>query len=671
MITPLNWAILGTGMIAPALVRGIADSKAGKLLAIASRSPAKAQAFAAKHNVPRFHASDDAALADTEVHALYIALPNHLHCEWTVKAAAAGKHVLCEKPLASNLGEAMVMVEECRRSNVFLLEAFMYRCHPQILRLVELIKSGIIGEVRVINAHFAYNMGLKLDNIRLQNQTAGGAIVDVGCYTLSAARLVAGAAQGKDFADPLQLTGYGHLGALSRVDEYAVASLKFPGNIVANLTCGSQVNVESDLRVFGSKGNLRVPSPWFAAPKGNQAKIIVNIDGQPSREEPVASEHDLYAYQVDLLGQGVAAGKLQAPSPAMTWADSLGNQRVLDDWRRSVGLVFDREKPGAAALTQPFSGRPLTRRPEAKMEYLKIAGLDKPIARAVLGSMAFEPGKFAYSFAILDDYFERGGNAIDTAHINGTEAVVGQWLKHRRNRDQMIIIGKGGHTPFCTPLGIREQFNESLQRQGIDAFDLYILHRDNPDLTVEVIVDVLHGFYRAGKFKVAGGSNWSLPRLEAADRYARALGMPGFVSSNNFALARWNEPMWAGCVSVSDPDSLAWHEQTQMPLFAWSSQASGFLTGRYTPADRDNPAASEVVRVWFNDGNFQRLDRARQLAAEKSVGPADIALAYVLSQPFPTFALIGPQSIEETRSSLDHVGLRLTPAQIAWLDLRA
>jgi predicted dehydrogenase len=372
----LHWGILGTGMIARRLAAAIPASATGSLVAVGSRSQATADKFGDEFKVPHRHGSYEALLADRDVEAVYISLPNHLHAEWTVRCAEAGKHILCEKPFTVNHAEAMAVIEAVREHDVFLMEAFMYRCHPQTARLVELLRSGVIGEVRVIQAHFSYNLGQKLDNIRLQNAAAGGAIMDIGCYCLSLARLIAG-------GEPTEIKGTAYIGAASRVDEYATAVLKFPGPILANLTCGNQVNTDSTLRVWGSNGHILVPHPWFPGPDADSARIIVNRDGEASETISVPGGSGLYSIEVDTVARHLK--ERQAPAPCMTWDDTIQNMRALDLWRREVGLVFDAEKLTAPVPT--LTGRPLRARPKHGMKYGRVVGVTKPVARLVLGTM--------------------------------------------------------------------------------------------------------------------------------------------------------------------------------------------------------------------------------------------------------------------------------------------
>lgn len=660
----LGWGILGTGRIAQTFAKAVINSRTGKLVGVGSRTQEAAERFGEEFQIPRRYGSYQALLDDPDVQAVYISLPNHLHAEWAIKCAQAGKHVLCEKPLTVNFAQAMAVVEAARYHGVFLMEAFMYRCHPQTARLVELIKDGVIGEVRLIQSSFAYHLGPKYENIRLSNPCAGGGIMDVGCYTTSMARLVAGAALGRDFADPIEVKGVAHIGEVSRVDEQATASLKFEGGIVASLSTGCQVSVDSTLRIWGSAGNILVPNPWF--PRKGENKIIVNRAGADPEEIIVNAEGELYSIEADTVAAHLP--NKQAPSPCMTWDDSLGNMRTLDQWRRSVGLSFDEEKWDA--LRTPVSRQPLRVRPDHRMKYGSVVGIHKPISRLVMGSMMLNVNDMPYVCALLDYFVEIGGTAIDTAWVYSggqSERAVGQWMQLRSNREQLVIIGKGAHTPHCDVAGINRQLPETLERLQTDYVDLYLLHRDNPEVPVGEFVECLNEHLQAGRIRAFGGSNWSPERLQAANDYAAAHGLVGFVASSpNFSLAVWNEPQWAGCITASDKASRAWYEETQMPLFAWSSQAKGFFTGR---AHREDISDAEMVRVWHNEGNFQRLERAQELAKKKGTTATQIALAYVLCQPFPTFALIGPRTIEEMRTSALGLEVELTQEELRWVNL--
>jgi aryl-alcohol dehydrogenase-like predicted oxidoreductase len=304
------------------------------------------------------------------------------------------------------------------------------------------------------------------------------------------------------------------------------------------------------------------------------------------------------------------------------------------------------------------------------MTYGRIAGLDKPVSRLVMG--VDNQRTMPMLSVMLDDFFERGGNVFDTAYIYGggqQERLLGRWVRNRGIRDDVVILDKGAHTPFCTPEHLTRQLLESLERLQMDHVDIYMLHRDNPEYPVSAFIDVLNEHTAAGRMTVFGASNWSIARVEEANRYAAERGLAGFAAmSNNFSLARMVDPVWAGCISASDPESRAWLRRTQMPLMPWSSQARGFFTGRARPDDRSD---SELVRCWYSPDNFERLERVNRMAAARGVLPINIALAYVLAQPFPTFPLIGPRALSETRTSLPALEIELTPEEVRWLNLEA
>jgi aryl-alcohol dehydrogenase-like predicted oxidoreductase len=277
-----------------------------------------------------------------------------------------------------------------------------------------------------------------------------------------------------------------------------------------------------------------------------------------------------------------------------------------------------------------------------------------------------------HAAAMFDDFIERGGNAFDTAHIydfdgGHCEQIFGDWMRSRGLRDEITLISKGAHTPNCTPDGMRQEFAESLERLQTNAADIYILHRDNLQVPVGEFVDVLNQHVQAGKFKIFGGSNWSLERVAEANAYASKNGLQGFsVVSNQLSLARMISPIWGGCVSAGETSARASLKAQGLALFAWSSQARGFFTDRAAP---DRLEDEELVRCWYSPENFERRQRAIALAKEKNVSPINIALAWVLGQDFPCFSLIGPRSIRETASSMNAIDLVLSPAEMAWLDL--
>jgi len=332
----VRWGILSTGHIAQTFAKAVQECEGESLASVGSRSLGPAQDFARTFNIPSVHASYEALLADPTVEAVYIATPHPFHADWVVKAAQAGKHILCEKPMGMDLGEVQRMTAAAKEHEVLLMEAFMYRCHPQTHRLIELLKEGAIGRLRVIRASFSFDRDLGLQHRLFNKALGGGGILDLGCYPVSMARLMAGTAVGKPFAEPEKVLGLASLGPESGVDEWASAVLRFSGGILAELSCGIRVERESwSIMLYGTEGRLEVPSPWHCGFGPGETTLLRFSKGKQEPEVvTVRSEHSVYAYEVKTFSASVKAGKVM--SPAMTPEDSLGNISVLDQWLKGA-----------------------------------------------------------------------------------------------------------------------------------------------------------------------------------------------------------------------------------------------------------------------------------------------------------------------------------------------
>ncbi len=655
--TKLRWGIIGTGNIASRFASQVPTSTTNAVVAVGSRSIDSANAFADKWDIAHRHGSYDDLLADADVDAVYIATPHPMHVEWAIKAAEAGKHVLCEKPLAINKAWAEAMIEAAVRNDVFLMEAYMYRCLPQTKLITQLVRDGELGTVHQIQATFAFSSSFRPESRIFADELAGGGILDVGGYPVSMARLIVGAATGQPFADPAAVTAVGHVGETG-ADEWSVATLFFDGGVTAQVSTGVRLQDQNQVRIFGSEGYLVVEDPWFGG-DGKPTHVTLHKVGEEPRDIS-ADPALIYAAEAE----AVAAAIEQRQAPEMSWADTLGNLTVQDAWRAAIGQQYASERDDA--LIPTATGRPLKRRDDAPMTYGNVPGLDKQVSRLVMG--VDNQQTLPHAAAMFDDFVERGGTTFDTAYVYGRgrgEKLLGQWITSRGNRDEIVVIGKGAHTPHCDPESITRQLNESLERLQTDHLDLYLMHRDNEEIPVGEFVDVMDEHFRAGRIKAYGGSNWSTSRFDEANAYAEANGkQPLTLLSNHLSLARAYDVPWKGCRHVSDDQSQAWLRERQVALFPWSSQARGFFTGRAKPEDRSD---EELVRCFYSDENFRRLDRARELAAAKGVEPTAVALAWLLHQPYPVFPLIGPRHISETRTSLPGLSVTLTDEEVAYL----
>ena len=302
-----------------------------------------------------------------------------------------------------------------------------------------------------------------------------------------------------------------------------------------------------------------------------------------------------------------------------------------------------------------------------------INGVALPVSKLVLGAMVVSSDDLAHCFAMLDAFTEAGGNAFDVAYIYGggtAEKGLGAWIKARDNREKIVILGKGAH-PDSTgdkvnPAAIANDLSTSLERLQTDYIDLYLLHRDDVKVPVGELVDCLDSHRTAGRIRAYGGSNWTTKRIQEANEYAAATGkMPFVASSPHIGLGRVKEEMWGGCLTATK-DDLAWHERHQFPALPWSSQDSGFFTGRYSPDVHDN---ADVERVYYAEDNWKRLERARELGAKKNATANQVALAYVMGMPFPIFPIVGPRKLDELQSTLPALHVTLTPEERKYLNL--
>lgn len=340
----LRWGILSTGRIAGIFARAVAASPAaGWLAAVASRSEESARRFAAEHGIPRAHATYASLVDDDHVQAVYVATPHPHHLEWAVRAAEAGKHVLCEKPAGMNRDEAARMVSAARASGVVFMEAFMYRFHPLTLRAMDLIREGAIGDVQLLQASFSFNSPFA-EGSRLWNRDlGGGAILDVGCYPVSWARLVAGAASGKPFADPVKVHGAAHWEPRTGVDAVSTAILEFEGRFIAQVSCGVGLAQDNAVRIYGTAGWMLLTSPYVLEYSDKKPETILHRAGSEPERILIRSRKDLYTYEAEAFAQAAEAGEKEVRG--MTPEDTLGNMSALDQWRAAIGLRYSADAP--------------------------------------------------------------------------------------------------------------------------------------------------------------------------------------------------------------------------------------------------------------------------------------------------------------------------------------
>lgn len=300
------------------------------------------------------------------------------------------------------------------------------------------------------------------------------------------------------------------------------------------------------------------------------------------------------------------------------------------------------------------------------MTYGHVPHFDREISRLVLGVIPLPTENDQAAFDLLDAFRLVGGNVIDNSyHYGAAYSKVMRRYYERHGEDALIRLDKGSHHHYSEGLWrlTKEDLDHdllgNLERQGVSTSDFYLFHRDDPRVPIEDVVHWINEHLDAGRIRAWGGSNWSHERVMAANEFAEARGMQGMsASSPNFSLATTNEPMWTGALTL-DESGRRWHEATGFPLFAWSSGGGGYFAG---------VVGDDVRRVYDNPVNAARRERVRTLAHTKGLLPAQIALAWTLSQPMNVFALVGPKTIEELMQSVEATQVVLRPEECRWLE---
>ena len=317
MSEPLRWGILGTGNIAAKFADQLHSLSNAELIASGSRSQASADQFAQQHG-GLGHGSYEALIADPRVDAIYVSLPNSLHAPWTIAGLEAGKHILCEKPLASTTAEVETMFATATATGMQLMEAFMYRQHPVVKEVLDEIQAGIIGQVKIIRSHFTYQRPDSQEDIRYQPELGGGGLLDVGCYCINFMRALAGCEP-----QSMQVQTHQHE---TGVDDYAAAMLNFPNGILGLLSCGMTVQADRTTTVAGSEGYLQIKTPWFS----DGGYTVVR--GDESEQRQVGQSEQLYALEAEHFADVIRNGM----APLITRQDSLGNAHVLEQLQQQI-----------------------------------------------------------------------------------------------------------------------------------------------------------------------------------------------------------------------------------------------------------------------------------------------------------------------------------------------
>ena len=333
----LRLGILGTGNIARQFTQDLRGCEHCTVTAVGSRGADSAGSFAETYGIARHYGSYDQLIGDDQVDGVYVSLPNSLHHEWTIKALQAGKHVLCEKPLAGNTAESEQMFDAAESAGLVLVEAFVYRSHPMMHAVMQQLQNGAIGQLRVIRTSFCFAITTIAGNIRFSSDLAGGSLMDIGCYCISFSRHFAA-------SEPVNVHAVAHLHE-SGIDDFAAGVMQFDNGVVAGFNCGMTVQADNTAYLCGDQGYIEVPVPWKPPDK---TTFSVKHSIPPRQERPkgfgvppvetfgIESTKPIFAYEAD----DFAATVLHGAAPRITRDDSVANMRILDDMRRQVGVPF-------------------------------------------------------------------------------------------------------------------------------------------------------------------------------------------------------------------------------------------------------------------------------------------------------------------------------------------
>jgi xylose dehydrogenase (NAD/NADP) len=317
MSASVSWGFLSTANINDKLLAGAAESDRVDVIAVASRDAARAEAYARERGIERAYGSYDELLADPDVEAVYISLPNSLHVEWSIRALEAGKHVLCEKPLSRRAEEVERAFDVAEQSGRLLMEAFMYRHNPQTARLEELVDAGAIGRLRLIHAAFSFPL-TDAENVRRDASLDGGGLMDVGCYCVSGTRLLGG--------EPEQVYGEQVL-AESGVDELFTGTMRLPGDVLAQFDAGLVLQVRDELEAIGEEGSLFLDDPWHCK------RPLIELRTAGGVEEIAVEPADSYRLQLENMSDAIRG----EAEPLLGREDAVGQARALEALYRSAG----------------------------------------------------------------------------------------------------------------------------------------------------------------------------------------------------------------------------------------------------------------------------------------------------------------------------------------------
>ena len=422
----INWGIIGSGSIANAFSYSIQAATNSKLTSIFGRNPKKVDAFADKFHIDAHHQLDD-FISSEEIDAIYVATPHSEHFFYALEAIKNGKHVLCEKPFTMNAYESMILLDLANAKNIFLMEAFMYRTHPQTRNILDNLHFLSDAKSKImIEASFGFKADV-LATHRLRNpELGGGAILDVGCYPLTMAKLIAGQLQGLAFAEPKSLLATGQLDETG-VDLQSHAHLIFSDLIEAKISCAINEDFSNNLVISNGKYAIHVPDPWHCGQfqEGNSS-IHLSTDGGHSKEIKCIDDTGLFTREIEHAAQCILESQIE--SKFICHAETQSNMFWLDKWRQEMKI----DCPMALIINSPIFQSKAYLLQESQLERDDLPGLSKPGSRLALG--CDNQTSDLHAFTMFDHFYGSGGRIFDTAFIYNHgrgDKYLGDWINAR------------------------------------------------------------------------------------------------------------------------------------------------------------------------------------------------------------------------------------------------
>lgn len=698
--------IVGCGLISLDYALGLKKYPFLKLLACTDRDESRAKKLAEDYDIPRVYSFDD-MLADPQIELIVNLTPPLSHVPVSTAVVQAGKHVYCEKPFARTLKEAVELVNLAQRMGVRVGAAPDMFLGAGIQTCRSLIRDrNVIGSPVAATAFYA-NHGHETWHPRPEffYQDGGGPLFDMGPYyitvlvtLLGSVKRVGGSGQAA-FKERVITNNPERQGERIPVEipTHMTGFLEFADNVVATMIMSFDVwdHHLPVLEIYGTTGSIAVPKPttfegpirlrtfdgpdWQAVPlefpRGlNRGIGVADMAFSIMQNEPHRSTDELALHVTEVMEAfqtSCRTGKVV--DLRTTCHTTIPMPRSLPYCLTSEKLSREKERK---ALTY-FAGWTLKKQERIGW----IDGIPTPLSRVILGTVGIDSSSYrsqVESFALLESALELGCHTFDTAAMYENERTLGEWIKINGIRDEIVLITKGG---FPFPDGghrlSREELTFDLERSldqfKVDYIDLYMLHYDDPNAPIDIIMETLNEYQQKGMIRAIGVSNWTTKRIAEANTYARQHHLaPVVASSVHFGLIPWTCPLWQGAVSLAADGAgdgeLPWYVENHFPLLAYSPLSRGFFADWFDP-DSLEPRSMQIQQAFGSEKNVEKKRRVEALAKIKGFTRVQIALAYVFNQPLDVYTIVGVKDVRKLKENIEAVEIELTKEDMQWLAL--